>query len=245
MSDFDFHSYGALIAGEQFGKLRDAFRALEVNAISCDTEGDRTGTGPHYAGSWDDAIQAKHWPLVIFHPECTCMSVSGNWVYGEGKPRHQERLDAVEYTESRWEMVKAHSSHAALENPRGVLPTMSRDMKGPWTWVQPYEHGDDASKATGFLLHNLPPIEREPEFYVQPRMVPSPADNGKVLPRWGNQTDSGQNRLGPSEDRARQRAQTYPGIARVLAWTWAPHVFGVKVPNSERQRVLRTKDLLS
>lgn len=221
---FDFSPYDVLIAGEQFGKIRDAFIARGHKAVSCDLEGDRTGRGPHFSGSWDIAIQAKHWPLIIFHPECTCMSVSGDWVYGEGKPRHHERVEAVEYTESRWEMVKAHSDHAALENPQGVLPPMARDMKGPWTWVQPYEHGDDASKKTGFLLHNLPPILPEPAKYVRPRMVEQPT--GRVLPRWANQTDSGQNRLGPSEDRARQRAQTYPGIARAIARTWGDHVFG-------------------
>lgn len=221
---FDFEPYDVLIAGEQFGVMRDAFAALGLRALSCDTEGDRTGRGPHFTGSWDEAIPAKVWPLILFHPECTCMTVSGNWVYGEGKPRHQERLDAVVYTESRWELVKKHSKHAALENPQGVLPRLARDMKGPWTWVQPYEHGDDASKKTGFLLHNLPPIAPEPRKYVRPRMVEQP--NGKLLPRWGNQTDSGQNRLGPSEDRARQRAQTYPGIARICARTWGRYVFG-------------------
>lgn len=222
---FDFGPYDVLVAGEQFGKIRDAFLERGHRALSCDLEGDRTGEGPHFTGSWDDAFQAKIWPLIIFHPECTCMSVSGNWVYGEGKPRHHERVAAVEYTESRWEMVKAHSMHAALENPQGVLPTMARDMKGPWTWVQPYEHGDDASKKTGFLLHNLPEIVPGAGGpYVPPRMVPQP--NGKILPRWANQTDSGQNKLGPSADRARQRAQTYPGIARALARTWGDHVFG-------------------
>lgn len=222
---FDFEPYDVLIAGEQFGKIRDAFKARGFRTLSCDLEGDRTGIGPHFTGSWDVAIMAKTWPLILFHPECTCMTVSGNWVYGEGKPRHHERVAAVEYTESRWEMVKAHSRHAALENPQGVLPRMARDMKGPWTWVQPYEHGDDASKKTGFLLHNLPEIKPGAGGpYVPPRLVTQP--NGKVLPRWANQTDSGQNKLGPSADRARQRAQTYPGIARALARTWGDHVFG-------------------
>lgn len=240
---FDFSPYEVLIAGEQFGKIRDAFRARGFNALSCDLEGDRTGIGPHFTGSWDDAIRAKVWPLIIFHPECTCMSVSGNWVYGEGKPRHHERVAAVEYTESRWGMVKAHSRHAALENPQGVLPSMARDMKGPWTWVQPYEHGDDASKKTGFLLHNLPEIvpgaggpRVEPRWVCCGEALDMAAvgkygcanceGSKKPLPRWANQTDSGQNKLGPSADRARQRAQTYPGIARALARTWGNHVFG-------------------
>lgn len=238
---FDFSPYDALVAGEQFGVIRDALRRRGINAVSCDIDPDRTGTGPHFQGDWDVAIQARHWPLIIFHPECTKLCVAGNHVYGEGKPRYNERLEAVAYTEQRWEWVKAHSDHAALENPQGVLPRLSKSMGPVGTWVQPYEHGDDASKKTGFHLHNLPPLAPEPAKWVKPRYVccglpldmdlvgkygcPNCHGDKKPLPRWANQTDSGQNRLGPSADRARLRAATYPGIADLIARVWGGHVF--------------------
>lgn len=223
---FDFEPYDVLVAGEQFGEIRDAFIRLGISAVSCDLDPDRTGTGPHF---------------------------QGNWVYGEGKPRHDERIAAVEYTESRWNMVKQHSDYAALENPQGVLPKMSKSMGQTGCWVQPYEHGDDASKKTGFHLWNLPPILPEPDKYVEPRWVccgevldvktvgkygcPNCHGDKKPLPRWANQTDSGQNRLGPSEDRARQRAATYPGIAAVVARVWGDHVFGER-PRSALEDLL-------
>jgi hypothetical protein len=65
---FDFEPYDVLVAGEQFGEIRDAFIRLGISAVSCDLDPDRTGTGPHFQGNWDIAIQAKHWPLIIFPP---------------------------------------------------------------------------------------------------------------------------------------------------------------------------------
>jgi hypothetical protein len=79
--------------------------------------------------------------------------------------------------------------------------------------IQPYEYGHDASKKTCLFLHNLPKLKGT--TYVQPRLV-----NGR--PRWGNQTDSGQNRLGPSEDRGDIRSITYTGIAEAMAKQWSP-----------------------
>lgn len=232
---FDFTPYDCLVAGEQFGVMRDELRRQGMNALSCDLEPDRTGSEHHFEGDWEIAIQAKKWRLVIFHPECTYLCVSGNAHYGEGKPGYHLRLEAVEYTERMWELVKEHSDHAALENPQGVLPRMSRGMGPVQSWVQPHNHGDDASKKTGFHLHNLSPVDPEPSLYVVPRWVccgmvlnkgrkpdlcPSCLGSRRPLPRWANQTDSGQNRLTPGEDRARQRAATYPGIARASIRTW-------------------------
>ena len=77
--------------------------------------------------------------------------------------------------------------------------------------VQPYEYGDDASKQTCLWLNRLPLLQ--PTRYVAPRWV-----DGK--PRWSNQTDSGQNKLPPSDDRAKLRSKTYPGIADAMATQW-------------------------
>ena len=79
--------------------------------------------------------------------------------------------------------------------------------------IQPWQFGHDASKQTALWLKNLPLLQ--PTEIVEPRLV-----NGKK--RWANQTDSGQNRLGPSEDRWKLRSETYRGIAEALAdqWGW-------------------------
>jgi hypothetical protein len=96
----------------------------------------------------------------------------------------------------------------------GILPTMSELMKFSQV-IQPYEFGHDASKATCLWLKNLPLLEGTK--YVEPRLV-----DGK--PRWANQTDSGQNKLGPSPTRSADRARTYAGIAEAMAAQWSKAV---------------------
>jgi len=96
----------------------------------------------------------------------------------------------------------------ALENPIGRISSAYRK---PDQIIQPYMFGDDASKSTCLWLKNLPLLT--PTNYVEPRII-----NGKN--RWANQTDSGQNRLGPSETRAKERSKTYQGIAEAMAEQW-------------------------
>lgn len=80
--------------------------------------------------------------------------------------------------------------------------------------IQPYQFGDDASKRTCLWLRGLPRlIVPHEEAWIVPRMVAG-------LPRWGNQTDSGQNKLSPSADRWKLRSETYQGIARAMAHQW-------------------------
>lgn len=201
--------YDALVAGERFGVIRDALIARGIRAISCDMV-ETASPGPHIVGDWNPVISARLWPLIIIHPTCKKVTVSGNGTYAAGKPKHAERLEAAAEIERTWQFVKAHSKRAALENPVGVLPTLTR-MGKPDFSIQPYDFGADASKRTCFWTHNLPPLVGTE--YVPPRYV-----NG--LPRWGNQTDSGQNRLSPSDDRDMKRAETYPGVADAIADQW-------------------------
>jgi hypothetical protein len=115
-------------------------------------------------------------------------------------------------TEDALELVKmfmdAPVARIALENPIGVISTRVRK---PDQIIQPHQFGHDASKATCLWLSGLPLLA--PTQIIAPRMV-----NGR--PRWANQTDSGQNRLGPSEDRWAKRSATYEGIAEAMADQW-------------------------
>jgi hypothetical protein len=108
----------------------------------------------------------------------------------------------------------------AIENPVGCISTRISDAyardKGftgqkATQYIQPHEYGHDASKKTGLWLKGLPKLT--PTKHVPPRIV-----SGKK--RWANQTDSGQNKLGPSKDRAAIRAKTYQGIADAMAEQW-------------------------
>jgi hypothetical protein len=84
--------------------------------------------------------------------------------------------------------------------------------------IQPYEFGDNASKKTCLWLKNLPKLT--PTKYISPSCPYScekKCDHKKV---WANQTPSGQNKLGPSENRAKERSRTYAGIANAMAEQW-------------------------
>ncbi len=105
-----------------------------------------------------------------------------------------------------------------MENPVGCISTRIRT---PDQIIQPYQFGADASKATCLWLTNLPPLQHT--SLVNPRIVWA---GGKPAMRWGNQTDSGQNALGPSETRWAERSVTYLGIAEAMAEQWGGTVTG-------------------
>ncbi len=105
----------------------------------------------------------------------------------------------------------------AMENPVGIISTRIRKSDQR---IQPYEFGDDASKNTCLWLNKLPPLIKDPAKRFQGRWVEHPPGSGKMVERWSNQTDSGQNRLGPSEGRWKERSRTYAGIARAMAEQW-------------------------
>jgi hypothetical protein len=88
---------------------------------------------------------------------------------------------------------------------------ISTRLRKPEQIVQPWQFGHDASKKTCLWLVGLPPLR--PTRVIEPRLV-----NGRQ--RWGNQTDSGQNRLSPSPDRWKIRSATFPGIAAAMADQW-------------------------
>jgi hypothetical protein len=111
--------------------------------------------------------------------------------------------------------------HKAMENPVGCIGTRIRPYD---QLIQPYEFGDDASKRTCLWLDNLPALELDPAKRFPGRIVEWPRGSGKLVERWANQTDSGQNNLGPSEHRARDRSKTYDGIAEAMAEQWSAYI---------------------
>ena len=104
----------------------------------------------------------------------------------------------------------------AIENPVGLIGTQ---IMPAFDTVQPYEFGHNASKRTCFY-GNLPRLARDPAARVRGRFVTDPR-TGKLVERWDNQTDGGQNKLGPSADRWALRSETYPGIAAAMALQWS------------------------
>ena len=195
-----------LVACEFSGTVRRAFANRGHECYSCDllpAEDDERDR--HLLCDVSDILQPNRWDLMIAHPPCTYLSVSGlHW--------NKRRPERAELTERALEFVlrllEAPIPRIALENPIGVISTRIRP---PDQIIQPHQFGHDASKATCLWLKGLPKLQ--PTGLVLPRMV-----NGR--PRWGNQTDSGQNRLGPSEDRWKLRSITYTGIAEAMSEQW-------------------------
>jgi hypothetical protein len=207
-----------LIGCETSGVIREAFRERGFNAISCDLLASEK-PGPHLRGDVLEAITFPwDWHCAIFHPDCTYLSSSGLHWNKRTPGRAEKTTKALEFVRRLW---NADIPHIALENPVGCINTRMPEMPVP-QWIQPHEFGHDASKKTGLWLKNLPPLTRNPADFVAPRIVQDGPYKGKK--RWANQTDSGQNRHGPSADRWLLRARTYEGWAQAMAKQWGDYL---------------------
>jgi len=144
-----------LILCEYSGVVRDAFIKKGHDAISCDLL-PTDSPGPHYQGDAFDMLD-RDWDLIIAHPPCTALAVSGNAWYGEGQPKYSERLKSCEWTRTLWDKCKSVSPMVCFENPVGVLTRLANFPKP--AYIQPYEHGHKEQKKTGLYLHGLEPIK--------------------------------------------------------------------------------------
>ena len=173
------------------------FRIRGHEAYSCDIQPTRGRPEWHLQGDVYAAVEAADWDLIILHPPCTAMAVSGNGTYGQGMVKHHQRVEAIQWTVGLWNKAKQHAKRVALENPVGVI----------WNYIplgqyiQPYYFGDHDHKKTGLALYNLPPLKVDPAHVVIP--VPDRIQN-----------------MAMSAHRARDRSKTYPGIARAFADQW-------------------------
>jgi len=193
-----------LIGCEYSGRVRRAFRSLGHDAFSCDLLPSEDGSEFHIQGDVIPLL-AQGWDLAIFHPPCTYLSVSGMHWTARGLRDPKLTEDALDFVRT---LMDAPIPRIAIENPVSVI---SSRIRPPDQIVNPFQFGDDASKKTCLWLKGLPPLR--PTAFVEPRMV-----NGKR--RWGNQCDSGQNKLAPSADRWKNRSRTYQGIADAMASQW-------------------------
>lgn len=192
-----------LVACEFSGIVREAFNSRAgVHAMSCDLLPSEDGRHDfHYQGDVRD-ILSDGWDLMIAHPPCTYLSVSGlHW----NQRRPERAVQTEEALAFVQELMAAPIPRIALENPIGCISTRIRK---PDQVIQPWEFGHDASKATCLWLKGLPPLKATD-------VLP-----GGKRARRANQTPSGQNKLGPSPDRWKLRSLTYPGIAAAMANQW-------------------------
>lgn len=186
-----------LVACEFSGVVRDAFIRRGHDAMSCDLL-PTDSPGPHYQGDVRDILN-DGWDLMIAHPPCTHLAVSGARYF---KDKQKEQAEALEFVR---QLLDAPISKIALENPIGVI---SSRIRKPDQIIQPWMFGHNESKATCLWLKGLP------------KLVPTNIVGNKGDIR-DNQTPSGQNKLGPSPDRWKLRSITYRGIADAMADQWS------------------------
>lgn len=224
-----------MVGCERSGIVREALVRHGASAISVDKAACERpdGLGFHMQADLLSAFYAQRIALgdgwtgdaLIAHPECTYLSSSGlHW----NKRRPERAANTEEALAFVEQILRAPFYRVCLENPRGCITTRLAHVIAQLGYVrqsvQPYEFGDDASKETILLLKNLPLLVKQAKNRVPGRIVEWPLGSGRFVERWSNQTDSGQNRLGPSATRSMDRARTYPGIAEAMASQWVPFV---------------------
>ena len=191
-----------LVACEYSGIVRDAFAAKGHDAWSCDilpTE----SPGNHFEGDVLEHLD-KGWDLMIAHPPCTHLAVSGARWFTEGKKPWSLQIEALDFVKK---LLDAPIDKIALENPVSVISTKIRK---PNQIIQPFEFGHDVTKKTCLWLKNLPKLK--PTKIVKPDIV---LVNGKKMSRMHYDSF----KL-PSKERSKVRSKFYTGIAEAMADQW-------------------------
>jgi hypothetical protein len=179
-----------LVACEYSATVRDAFRALGHEAWSCDLlpcEGDARW---HLQEDVIDVIERDPWDLMIAHPPCTHLAVSGARWFSE---KWREQGEAIGFF---WQLMAAPVYRICIENPVSIISTRIRK---PDQIIQPWQFGHGETKATCLWLKNLP------------LLTATDVVDGR---------EARVHRMPPSPDRWKERSRTYQGIAAAMASQW-------------------------
>jgi site-specific DNA-cytosine methylase len=179
-----------LVACEYSGVVRRAFRALGHDAWSCDLLPAEDRAAEHYQENVLDVLSTGHWDLMIAHPPCTHLSVSGaRWF----KDKREEQEQALDFVRA---LMAAPIAKIAIENPISVI---SSRIRKPDQIIQPWQFGHGETKATCLWLQGLP------------KLVPTNIVEGR---------EARVHRMPPGPDRWKERSRTFTGIAQAMAEQW-------------------------
>jgi site-specific DNA-cytosine methylase len=182
-----------IIACEYSGRVREAFRALGHDAISADFEPSEDDAGNnHYQGDCFDLIGNEHFDLMIAHPPCTHLSVSGARHFA-AKRESGVQQEALEFVRR---LMAAPIERIAIENPISII---SSQIRKPDQIIQPWQFGHGETKATCLWLKGLP------------LLVPTNIVEGR---------EARVHNMPPSPTRWKERSRTYQGIADAFAAQW-------------------------
>jgi hypothetical protein len=183
-----------LVACEFSGIVREAFAKYGHTIVSCDllpTERDCSQNTSHYQGDVLDILYEK-WDMLIAHPPCTYLAVSGaRWF----KYRQEEQKHALNFVRSL--LYVEHIPKICVENPVSIISTK---IEKPTQYIQPYHFGHNESKKTCLWLKNLPTLKAT-------NIV---TDN----------IQQSIHRMSPGKDRSKHRSKTFEGIAKAMASQW-------------------------
>jgi len=198
-----------LIACEYSGAVRDAFIKQGHDAMSCDLLPTDV-PGPHYQGSVTDILN-DGWDLMIAHPPCTYLAVSGNrWLYNKDGSKNEERWanrrEALDFVRL---LMDSPIKRIAVENPVSVI---SSEIRKPDQIIQPWQFGDEAQKTTCLWLKNLPKL-KPTKIVGKGEMVTY--KSGNTMPKWYADAF----KL-PKAERQKLRSKTFQGIADAMADQW-------------------------
>jgi hypothetical protein len=185
-------TFKVLIACEFSGIVREEFIKLGHNAVSCDllpTEIE----GPHIQGDVLEVLD-QNWDLMIAHPPCTHLAVSGARWFKDKQKEQEQALDFVN------ELLSCDIPHILLENPISVI---SSKIRKPDQIIQPWQYGHGETKATCLWLKNLP--------LLSPTNV---VDGRKPKVHY----------VAPGPDRWKIRSRTYTGVAQAMATQYTEYL---------------------
>lgn len=209
-----------LVACERSGKIRDAFLALGHDAMSSDLQ-DTISPGPHYKGDVFDIID-NGWDLMIAHPPCTHLAVSGAAHFAKKRAdgRQQQGIDLF------MRFTKVNIPRWAIENPVGIMSNLYRPYD---QLIHPWMFGDPYQKATCLWTKGLPKLI--PTNYDAP-LFGMTVDKGDFI-EWVDKK-TGKKKRQPkwyaacrgleASERSNVRSQTFPGIAKAIATQWSAFI---------------------
>jgi hypothetical protein len=186
-----------LVGCEESGVVRRAFRERGHDAWSNDLIPSRDSSPHHLQKCVRKAIvDDSPWDIIILHPDCTKLSLSGNRWYGRGTAGESERTEAIAWTIDLWKLANGYTTvGCALENPTSVI----WQYIGKPDYYQPHDFGHGETKKTGILVHNLP------------KLMPTNKVGGREQRIW---------RMAPGPNRKRDRSETFQGLADAMAEQW-------------------------